>query len=67
MKRSYYILLILTGWMMTLLASCQSPLAGEPGRRSGGQALTTALSVKPAVDPHRTKSSYTGADDAVSD
>ena len=67
MKRSYYILFILTGWMMTLLAGCQSPLSGELGRRSGGQALTTALSVRPAVDPHQTKSSYTGADDAVND
>lgn len=67
MKRSYYILLILTGWIMALLAGCQSPLAGEFGRRSGGQVLTTAISVRPSVDPNRTKSSYTGADDAVSD
>lgn len=67
MKRSPFLLLILTGWMMTLLAGCQSSQTGEPVRRSGGQALTTALSVKPAIDPHRTKSSYTGADDAVYD
>lgn len=66
MKRSYYILLILAGWMM-ILSGCQSPLAGDAGRRSGGQTLSTALSVIPAVDPHRTKSSYTGADDAVND
>ena len=65
MKRSCYLLLILAGWMAAL-SGCQSPLAGESGRRSSEQTLETALSVMPAVDPHRTKSSYTGTDDAVS-
>ena len=65
MKRSFFNLSFLAGWLMLLLAGCQSPMAGDRLPHSGGQKLTTALSVTPPVDPRQTKSSYAGADDAV--
>ena len=65
MKRSFFHLTFLAGWLLLLLAGCQSPFAGGLLPRDGGQTLTTALSVTPPVDPRQTKSSYTGADDAV--
>ena len=65
MKRSYYIFILLTGWLCLSLSGCQSPLTGEPGDLFRAQPLTAALSVVPPSDPCATKSSYTGADDAV--
>ena len=67
MKRSCFFLILLSGWLIPLLSGCQSPFSGEPGSLFSSQTLTTALSVVPPVDPRATKSSYTGADDAVHD
>ena len=65
MKRSFFNLSFLAGWLLLLLAGCQSPMPGELLPHSGGQKLTTALRVTPPLDPRQTKSSYAGADDAV--
>ncbi len=65
MKRSYYKFILLAGWLCFALSGCQPPLTGEPGSLFRAQPLTAALSVVPPSDPSATKSSYTGADDAV--
>ena len=50
---------------LNVLAGCQAPVLGELSSVWCGQKVTTSLSVTPLRDPNRTKSTYTGDEDAV--
>ena len=50
---------------LNVLAGCQAPVLGELSSVWCGQKVTTSLSVAPLRDPNRTKSTYTGDEDAV--
>ena len=56
---------LLAALALGLLAGCQAPGWDELATAWRSQKVTTALSVAPSQDPNRTKSSYTGTEDAV--